>query len=186
MTWRKVDIALRRGFLGLPGGTSLARELEKHRGLRNKGNLPPLTHDLILSWADHHHKQTGKWPTELAGPVLAKKGESWVNINACLRMGLRGLKGKETVARLLAKKRNVRNKTAVPQLTKNKILKMADAHHRATGRWPRVGDGPIRGFPGETWLAINSALATGGRGLSGSDSLAQFLHRHRGAPRPHN
>src|ERR1700720_1156947 len=70
MTWRKIDIALRRGYFGLAGRSSLARVLEKHRGLRNRSNLPRLTDDTILAWADHYKVRNGKWPTENAGPVL--------------------------------------------------------------------------------------------------------------------
>jgi hypothetical protein len=33
--------------------------------------------------------------------------------------------------------------------------------------------------PGETWLAINKALYSGGRGLRGGSSLAQLLARER-------
>ena len=179
MNWHKIDIALRKGWFGLPGGSSLTRLLEKHRGLRNKCNLTRLTDDLILAWADHHHDHTGKWPKERSGPVLLAKGEFWVNINAALRQGLRGLKGKRTLPRLLAKARNVRNKADVPDLSIRKILKMADAHHHATGHWPKVYDGPVIGFPGETWQAINSSLNKGIRGLPGGSSLAQVLRLHR-------
>jgi hypothetical protein len=179
INWRKIDNALRRGFFGLPGRNSLARVLEKHRGLRNRSNLPRLTDGTILAWADHHRDRTGKWPTENAGPTLGANGETWGNINAALRVGIRGLKGRRTLAQLIAKGRNVRNKTVVPKLSIRKILKMADTHHKVTGKWPKVSGGPIAGFQGETWLAVNSALAKGHRGLPGGNSLAEVLRVRR-------
>jgi len=35
-TWRNIDQALRTGFRGLPGGTSLARLLAQHRSVSNQ------------------------------------------------------------------------------------------------------------------------------------------------------
>ena len=40
--------------------------------------------------------------------------------------------------------------------------------------------GPIPSYPGETWVAINSALHQGKRGLPGGSSLAEVLRVHRG------
>lgn len=180
MNWRKVDNALRIGFFGLPGGHSLAGILESYRNVRKKCFVPPLTDEMILGWADKHHKLTGKWPTAHSGPVLDVPGEIWFNISQALRDGTRKLKGSRSLAKLIATGRNVRNMASVPKLTIPKILKMADHHHKATGKWPRANDGPILGYPGETWLAINSALDQGVRGLSGGSSLAEVLRVHRG------
>ena len=50
------------------------------------------------------------------------------------------------------------------------ILAWADAHHAAHGQWPAVGPGTaageVAGAPGESWKAINYALAIGLRGLA--------------------
>jgi hypothetical protein len=62
----------------------------------------------------------------------------------------------------------------------------ADAHHRRTGRWPRLHDGPVLDAPGETWLAVDSALAHGARGLPGGTTLALFMQAHRGVRHVHN
>src|SRR5262245_14721971 len=45
----------------LPGGSSLARLLLKHRGRRHKKYLPKLTTGLVLSWADAHFRRNGRW-----------------------------------------------------------------------------------------------------------------------------
>src|SRR5947209_6006369 len=37
--WQNIDKALRVGYRGLPGGSSLARLLAQHRGVRNRGDL---------------------------------------------------------------------------------------------------------------------------------------------------
>jgi len=42
----------------------------------------------------------------------------------------------------------------------------------------------VTGAPGESWKAINHALALGLRGLPGDSSLAELLAEHRGAPLP--
>jgi hypothetical protein len=73
-------------------------------------------------------------------------------------------------------------------LTVAQILAWADAHHAAQGSWPVVGPGPLLGMvagaPGESWNAINHALALGLRGLPGDSSLAELLAEHRGVPLP--
>jgi hypothetical protein len=180
LNWRKVDNALRKGFRGLPSGLSLAALLETHRGVRNKGRPPRLTDDVILDWVDAYRAATGNWPTEYSGPVQNAPGETWSRLNAALAMGLRGLKGRRSLAKLIAKRRHVRNRATVPRLTIAKILRMADFHRNRTGLWPKLADGPIPGYPGETWMAINCALHYGGRSLPGGSSLAEVLRMHRG------
>src|SRR5436190_2713329 len=58
-TWGAVNAALRYGQRGLPGGSSLAQLLADRLGARNVRNLPALTVDGILHWADELHRQTG-------------------------------------------------------------------------------------------------------------------------------
>lgn len=65
-------------------------------------------------------------------------------------------------------------------LTINQILLWADAHFIRTGKWPISRAGPIHEQPDRTWEAVNSALAKGGCGLPGGDSLARVLARRRG------
>jgi hypothetical protein len=175
LTWKSVNDALAQGFRGLPGGSSLARLLAERRGARNKTNLPDLTTDLILEWADRHHARTGQWPRQFSGPVAGVEGETWLAVDLLLRRGGRGLPGGSSLPRLLAAARGVRNKAAVPRLTVTQILRWARAHRRRTGRRPNASSGPIPEAPGETWNAVNLALVQGGRGLPGGSSLAQLV-----------
>jgi hypothetical protein len=102
MTWRNVDWALRRGLRGLSGGSSLVRFLARHRGIRNPRDLPRITVDQILAWADAHHAAHGRWPTSQSGHVAAAPGETWSGIHGALYYGCRGLPGKITLHQLLA------------------------------------------------------------------------------------
>jgi hypothetical protein len=178
--WNCIDVALHTGGRGLPGGDSLARLLARKRQVRNIQNLPPLTEKQILGWARAHQARTGAWPTYYLGAVEEAPEESWKGINSALREGGRGLPGGSSLARLLAERLGIRNKVSVPDLTERQILDWADAFHKQQGTWPRVLSGPIAGAPGETWLAIDSALREGLRGLPGFDSLARLLQRKRG------
>jgi len=110
VNWRMVDNALLFGLRGLEGNSSLAKVLQHHRGVRHKHNLPLLTEDLILTWADLHRDRTGAWPNENSGPVLDAPGEVWVNIDASLRDGFRGLPGGSSLGRVLAEHRGVRRR----------------------------------------------------------------------------
>src|SRR6516164_9490224 len=49
LTWRGLDNALRLGFRGLEGGSSLARLLAEHRHVRNLSQLLRLSQQQILA-----------------------------------------------------------------------------------------------------------------------------------------
>ncbi len=99
-TWCAVQSALDKGLRGLEGGSSLAKLLAEHRGLRG-----PLTPERILAWADAHHAATGRWPTRASGRVRGVDGETWVSIDLALILGRRGLPEGSSLARLLAESR---------------------------------------------------------------------------------
>jgi hypothetical protein len=180
LSWRKIDNALRYRLRGLSVRSSLAQLLARERGVRNVGDLSELTEKHILSWADLHHKRTGRWPNENSGPIDDAPGEVWANVNAALLQGLRDLPGGSSLALLIATRRGVRNRASIPPLTEAQILEWADHHHAQTGRWPKVKSGAITGVPGETWQAVEDALRNGLRGLPGGSSLAKLLLQRRG------
>jgi hypothetical protein len=174
-TWAAVDSALNLGWRGLPGGSTLGQLLAQRRGVR-----PALTIERLLAWADAHHAATGQWPTRSSGPVRGVYRERWSRVDHDLREGRRGLPGGTTLARVLAAHRGARNVYTMQPLTHEQILAWADAHHAANGRWPSSDSGKVAGAPGETWSAINTALAEGGRGLTGKMTLSRLLVAHRG------
>jgi hypothetical protein len=174
-TWKKVNHALRSGGRGLESRSSLAALLETHRGIPRSGHSRKLSVQQVLSWADRHHRRYGRWPTVTSGLVPKQRGESWQNIDRALRLGLRGLRGGSSLAKLLAKKRGIRNRAALPKLTVSQTLRWADSHFRRTGRWPTCSAGEIPEAPHESWRNIDNALRRDNRGLLGESSLAQLL-----------
>ena len=180
-TWHIIESALNNGHRGLPGGSSLARLLAEHRGVRNLKELPRLTIAQILKWADMHHRCAGKWPTGCAGPIEGIDGETWSGIDAALRDGHRGLRGGQSLRKVLLKYRG-RRALANPPLSIQQILAWADAYFRHNRRWPQSHSGPVRGEPRENWCRINEALNCGSRGLPGGLTLARLLTEHRGVP----
>jgi len=182
--WANINAALSQGSRGLPGGTTLARLLAEKRGVQNTAALPLLTVPQILASADQYFERTGRWPTSASGPIEGTNGESWRNVQNALRIGLRGLPGGSSLARLLAEKRGVRNLSALPPLTKEQILAWADAYHDQTGRWPNGTLGAISGTTHETWVNVNQALCKGFRGLPAGSSLAKLLAEERGMRNP--
>jgi hypothetical protein len=115
-----------------------------------------------------------------SGRIPGSLGEDWRKVDSALRIGLRGLPGGSSLARLLAERRGVRNQKDLPPLTLANILSWADAHRKRTGSWPIETSGPIVDAPGETWRAVDQALRVGVRGQQGGTSLAQVLDQHRG------
>jgi hypothetical protein len=138
-----------------------------------------LTIQQILAWADAHHRRTKKWPRRNSGRVVGGKGEQWQAVDESLRQGYRGLKGDSSLAQLLAKRRNARNRAALPKLTDETILKWADAHFRRNKKWPIRFSGRIVDSPGDTWQAVHEALQKGCRGVRKRMTLAQFLSKKR-------
>jgi hypothetical protein len=134
--WCDLDGALQHGRRGLPGGSSLPKLLAEHRGVRNRMQLPPLTDETILAWADAHRQRSGAWPTAKSGAVTEASGETWMAIQMALNHGHRGLPGGSSLALLLADQRGVRNTWSRPLLSVEEILRWADVHHARTRAWP--------------------------------------------------
>lgn len=177
-TWQRVNIALRSGVRGLPGGSSLAKLLAERRGKTPGRQRPVLTVAQILAWADEHHELTGKWPTENMDEIPGTD-EKWRNINSALRAGRRGLPGGSSLPKLLSEHRGESHRRESPPLAIEEILTWADEHFARTGEWPRRQSGSISGT-NETWKNVNQALYAGGRGLPGGSSLPRLLAEHRG------
>ncbi len=170
-TWKAISGNLARGDRGLPGGSSLARLLAEQRGARNPKDLPCLTIEQILAWADAHRAATGRWPSSHSGTVAEGSEETWAVVNMALYKGLRGLPGGSSLVRLLAKRRPVRPR----RLSLRKIRTWARAHRAATGRWPDAHAGPVRGVSDEMWAAVDAALKFGRRGLPGGSCLTALF-----------
>lgn len=179
-TWARVQTALREGLRGLKGGSSLAKLLAKHRGVRNLHELPNLTVEQIVAWADVHFKRHGAWPRASSGTIEGAAGETWAAVDHALSRGSRGLVGGTSLCRLLAEKRGAPHRDDVRQYTSAQILAWADAYYQRTGMWPNKSSGPISEMPGQTWSTVNESLRKAARGLRGGSSLARLLKRHRG------
>ncbi|HET6883920.1 MAG TPA: hypothetical protein VFI31_27445 [Pirellulales bacterium] len=162
----------------MPIGTRRAAQRKAVKARRWR--KPPLYITQILAWADAHHEETGHWPRKDSGRVRGTLEENWFGIDTALRIGLRGLPRGDSLARLLARFRGVRNRKALPPYTVDQILGWADAFFKRHGRWPARQDGPIGDAPGETWMAVDMALGKGLRGLRGGSSLAKLLAAQRG------
>jgi hypothetical protein len=87
----------------------------------------------ILGWADAHRAATGSWPTVTSGPVAGVAGENWAAVNAALRLGMRGLPGADSLARLLRRERQMGERRGrVPQIERQLLVN----HLRSRGLSP--------------------------------------------------
>ncbi len=169
IAWSTIDSALKQGRHGLPGGSSLSRLLDAHRGPERRRHL---TIDQILAWADSHHAATGKWPRNDSAKACENQPVSWSTIESALRTGLYGLPGGTSLSRLLDKHRRPQRNRA---LARKQILAWAETHRATTGQWPEASSGAVAGAPGLTWKIIDRALRVGLRGLSPGISLSHLL-----------
>ena len=176
--WKNIDMALRKGFRGLPGGGSLARLLTQRRPEQRRR----LTLAKIRVWAEAHREATGRWPDSCSGPIVGVPGEEWHSVDQSLRFGRRGLAAGTTLRRLFGRSCDPAAKGLRPTLSVEQILTWGDAYHAAHGRWPNRTSGPIPGVPGEKWVNLDMALRHGRRGLPSGISLALVFARYRSAP----
>jgi hypothetical protein len=140
---------------------------------------PPLTAKQILAWADAHKARTGQWPKKTSGLVRdGYLGDNWLKIENALKLGLSGLDGGTTLAKLLVEARGVRSPRYLPELSEEIILAWADRYRQRTGDWPNDQSAEVVGEKGEDWHNIDAALRQGSRGLPGGSSLARLLHEH--------
>lgn len=139
--------------------------------------LENLSTSKILRWADAHRRRTGQWPVVRSGRIHGSSGDTWIAINLALTYGSRGLPGGDSLARLLARRRNAFSKLGRP-LTNEQILAWAIDHRRRTGAWPAIRSGPIRMASRENWRRIDSALRAGSRGLRPGSSLSKLINEY--------
>jgi hypothetical protein len=174
-TWSGVDDALRTGRRGLLGGTSLAQFLEEEFKVRNRLRSLPLRLNQIKQWSMAWRERTGTWPSTKSGEVPEADNLTWQIVDKALRRGSRGLPGGSSLAQFLAEEFGVRNRSSLPDLTREQLKQWAADHKNRTGKYPAVHSGPIPGSAGESWTIVDKALNRGSRGLPGGSSLAQFL-----------
>jgi hypothetical protein len=168
--WSAIDRALIHGRRGLQGGSSLNRLLNEHRPSRKV-----LTLEMIRAWGAAHHAATGRWPNTLSGTVTGAPGMTWHKINRALHDGCRGLPRGTRLGSVFQSASYTPRPYNRHSLSLEQVLAWADAHHAATGRWPRIDSGAIAGAPGESWVNINQALNMGRRGLPSGLSLARLF-----------
>ena len=182
--WRDISASLSGGHRSLPRGSSLARLLAKHRGVRNTKALPDLSTKQILAWADAYIERTGERPNIYSGPIPESDGESWMTVVSAMKAARRGMVRGVSLTQLLAGRGpQVKRDFPRSKLTPATITLWAKAHCRRTGDWPDKYAGRVTDAPDETWLRIDAALAKGQRDLDGGSSLAELLKGRR-KPKP--
>ena len=177
-TWNSVNQALRHGFRGLPGESSLSQFLS-YRGVVNRSSRLNLTENQVWEAAQAWYGRTGTWPSQhIKEEVPDLSGCTWNAINHALVKGFRGLPRGSSLSQFLTS-RGASNRGSKENLTENQVWEAAQAWYNRTKGWPsQRTKGEIPELPGYTWVAINSALRVGGRGLAGGSFLPRLLASH--------
>lgn len=179
-SWLGINSALKSGFRGLPGGTSLSQLLDKVAGPSRRFRRPRLTVRQIVEWAKKHRERTGSWPNFRSGPIKDASGESWSVVNSALIHGHRGLPGGDTLSQLLHRRVGKPIGQPAIHIPHVQVVEWADAYRRRHGRWPHYRSGSVDGVPGLTWGRINAYLSVPRRGRAGGQTLAKLLQARRG------
>lgn len=103
-TWGGIDIRLRQGGRGLPGGSKLSILLAEHFSVRNRENKTRFTELEILEWLEKWYVQHGSYPTSISGSIPGTEGLTWATIEKALKQGRYGLPKGYTLARFKKEK----------------------------------------------------------------------------------
>lgn len=183
---------------GLLRYTSQACGIDTFKELRKAidSSKALLSEELICSWIkkyiDKHNK---KKPTQKSGVVEFVEndyqGITWLDINNCLKKGLRGLPGGITLPAFIEKKfgmkgRKVSTFRLSEELICSWIKKHIDTHDK--DKKPTKRSGIIEFAEGDyyglTWGSVDSALHRGSKGLQGGTSLADLIEKNFGIINP--
>ena len=75
--------------------------MAENQASTEKDDKQDLTKELIIKWAEAHHKRHNEWPSVRSGGVTGVDDITGKNIDACLKGGLRGLEGGSSLSQLL-------------------------------------------------------------------------------------
>jgi hypothetical protein len=102
--------------------------------------MPRLRLDVarVLGWAEAHRARAGAWPRIDSGPVPESPGETWRRIDNALRLGLRGLEGGSSLARLLERERGVPARADEALRLREQGLTLAQIGRRLGVSWQAV------------------------------------------------
>jgi hypothetical protein len=176
-TWIALDIALKRGTRGLPGGSSVAKLFEKYFGIRNKTNIPKISEQCIIDYMIVFKDKYGYFPhAHSKENEMLPSGESWHGFDKALRNARRGLT-KTTLASLKEKYFGIKNILTLTKLFEKQITKWVIEHYNKYGEYPSKKT-EINSLPnGECWRKLEADLAQGHRGLPGNNSLAKIKRK---------
>lgn len=68
-----------------------------HRWKRLRPRAPLDIHEILI-WIEAYHHRHGRWPTIYSGKIRGSLHETWSNVDAALKLGLRGLEGGSSLA----------------------------------------------------------------------------------------
>lgn len=145
---------------------------------------PKLSEEYICDRAMIFFLKNEKWPKSESGlDEGGYCGDTWRAYSNGLSLGLRGLPGGSSLAKLLSSRFGVRNCKSRPRLSKSGILELASYHRSIFNAWPNIASGEVKGGgQGDTWKIYDHCLREGQRGLPGGSSLAEILSEAYGAP----
>lgn len=173
--WRSVDAALREGFNGLPGGSSLAQILAPFK------EDASYTEEMIIKTAKAFHARTGEWPHQQSGLIedapLANGERTWRSVDSALRRKGNGLVEQSSLFQLLAPSKRAFPSRNEALYSNERIIETAKNYYKRTGEWPTahttglIEDAPIADG-NMKWPNLDSRIA---RRSNGQLSIAKLL-----------
>lgn len=174
-TWAGVNVCLRRGLRGLPGGETLKSVLKEAAVVTEKA---PLNQEDIEEALVAYYQENGCLPCALNTEMVPALGSSWATLNGTLQKGHRGLPGGDSVHQM-AVRLGLVEPVRRPDLTVEIIEEGVRRFHAEHGKAPTQLSGDATAYVGckTSWKSIDSRLRVGSCGFPGGDSLMETATR---------
>ena len=154
------------------GSRMLRAEVAADR--QERGELPDLTDDEVLGWADAFFARTGDWPSSESGQIPESPGETWRAVQTALALGIRGFAPGGSLPRFLRSTAvDITRMTSTSPSGRSWPGPRIGGHKRAAVR--RCIQADIPGAGGLSWQGLDRALREGRGGLPGGSSLFHLL-----------
>lgn len=160
--WTALNAALRAGYRGLPGGSSLRKLFEEKKVL--------WTEEKVRGWAEAYFSENGAWPNVNSGQVSESPKHTWKAVSAALWTGAYGLPGGSSLRRFLNSGINK------DDLSIEEVKKWVSDYIKENGIAPTSNCGSIIGTK-ETWRTVYSAFERKNRGIPHSASWTEIVGR---------
>lgn len=164
LAWSTVDTALREGYRGLPGGSTLRKWIDETYPAERYA--PPYTSANIRAWVvAHREAHEGSFPTVESGPI-AGVNRTWMDVNDSMRKKQLPFTRCLSLSTWLDDQFPLDRTKKAARITAGMILVLVEAFRaERDGDFPYRDSGKVAGL-NMTWTQLDNAMCQAGQSLA--------------------